>query len=461
MSTDTAQSLLGPDSALLGLRTAPFGHASREPLTLVDLAAISPELRAGLARVATVWAESRASTPLHECLEMDPRAGKGGVSLSAGGDCRMRFNDSEMEVWDRFNTRALWGDACELYFKLAMRAEGADQAMLGSLAFERDIYRRLTETMIAGRQTPHVVMCACVLVGVMAPDSIGGDPSTMRPSEVTAHARVFRSIGAHADTPRTCDVLLLEKIQGVSLREFSTSLKTNEAAIKAMPELSFQLMYTLSCLQTHQIRHNDLHLRNIYVQELTRPVYIRYTLTTKDRKKVSYDLVSKYVIKLFDFDRAAMKGAENPLLVENGAACMLYGQCNNVSPHGKTDMLQALYSLKDLGGAAANIKKLWDGKDAPFHTFLSDSRVVDYYLPRYGKHMRCYNEDYDGDAAKIEFKKETRDMKMVCDQMPLAVKQLLPSFHRVLDVLKSTCEQVTAGNSPEFYFETEYIEPST
>lgn len=102
--------------------------------------------------------------------------------------------------------------------------------------------------------------------------------------------------------------LAMEQIQNnsspyVRLNDILSKDLVSHAANILTHQFLFQLLYTLTCFQEIGLQHNDLHLNNIFVDELTTPIpYISYRIS-KTTVIILTDV--KYVPKIYDFDHSS------------------------------------------------------------------------------------------------------------------------------------------------------------
>lgn len=89
-------------------------------------------------------------------------------------------------------------------------------------------------------------------------------------------------------------------------------------------------IYTLALAKTN---HNDLHFSNIVMQVLPRPEVREYQFAFDKGKITSVKIFTKYVPKIYDFDRSySVSLGENLLLDKRDFFCDKAAQCNSFSP---------------------------------------------------------------------------------------------------------------------------------
>lgn len=101
----------------------------------------------------------------------------------------------------------------------------------------------------------------------------------------------------------------------------------------------FQILYSLEVLNRLGIRHNDLHFKNIFLETRSSKKYYDYQVAGKH-----YYIPIKYIVKIFDWDRATSPkhGIKNTLLQSH--LCSDYGQCN--TENKKFDTLKFLCTFR-------------------------------------------------------------------------------------------------------------------
>ena len=90
--------------------------------------------------------------------------------------------------------------------------------------------------------------------------------------------------------------LYLEMNKGKTFDKF---LRTEKVELNDLLSILFQLLYTLSVFNNILLSHNDLHSRNILIENK----YINYNY--KINNKI-YMLKSRYLVKVFDFDNSSI-----------------------------------------------------------------------------------------------------------------------------------------------------------
>lgn len=124
------------------------------------------------------------------------------------------------------------------------------------------------------------------------------------------------------------NLLLLEKSSGTTLGEvMSTDNNHPKYNFRNKLKLIFQLFWTLTVTSRLNIRHNDLHFDNIFVDELKEDITLYFKVYNKYVK-----LTTKYLLRVYDFDFGSVLG--NPNIDRNmgldNVFCSNYGRCNQL-----------------------------------------------------------------------------------------------------------------------------------
>lgn len=89
--------------------------------------------------------------------------------------------------------------------------------------------------------------------------------------------------------------------------------------------IMFQTFYTLRELFLNKVRHNDIHLGNIWINILPQPQRMIYFISDD----VYAVLETKYLVKIYDFDRSAFTMGPISNTALKTAFCPQYGMCEN------------------------------------------------------------------------------------------------------------------------------------
>jgi len=223
------------------------------------------------------------------------------------------------------------------------------------LSTEREIYIRVTNPLLLGGCTPNVVLAigeASCNTGV----SYFGKPSVVNQKFINnelmtqTHENILHKCEAGYCDPMYLNILLLEKIHNVApgikapiMKKYVNS-STLKSDVEFFRSILFQTLYTLLCFQEVGLQHNDLHFGNIMIDYYKTPIKLCYQIGPN---KYFY-LETKYLVKLFDFDRGNKVSSKyNECVINNlgiqDKFCEEYGQCNSKNP--KIDYVKFLLHM--------------------------------------------------------------------------------------------------------------------
>lgn len=105
--------------------------------------------------------------------------------------------------------------------------------------------------------------------------------------------------------------LVLEKTSGNKLFDLIKNLSKDkdkqDENLDMLISVVFQILWTFKCFYRINMRHNDLHLNNIFIETLPENITINYEL--ESGQVVS--LNTKHLVRIFDFDRSSVVGNKN------------------------------------------------------------------------------------------------------------------------------------------------------
>jgi hypothetical protein len=136
-------------------------------------------------------------------------------------------------------------------------------------------------------------------------------------------------------------VLLLEEIKYLTLSKYIFNKSSLD--VEEFLSLIFQIYYTLLCFNRVLLRHNDIHLDNILIEELPEKMSIYFEVPKIGIVKIK----TKFLVKIYDYDRSSAinsKVERNSLL--DFLVCELVGTCNKFNP--KFDTFKITMDLKHI-----------------------------------------------------------------------------------------------------------------
>jgi len=132
-------------------------------------------------------------------------------------------------------------------------------------------------------------------------------------------------IGDVYDITNEVIVLILERGMGNSLRDILKKYKPDE---NEFINIMFQVFYTLREMYMAKVRHNDLHLGNIWIDVLPSKRRLIYFVTDNEYAIIE----TKYLVKIYDFDRSTFTDG-NLTNTSLNDFCPDYGMCANDNPY--------------------------------------------------------------------------------------------------------------------------------
>jgi len=117
-------------------------------------------------------------------------------------------------------------------------------------------------------------------------------------------------------------ITLIELGKGMSFRDLLKSGNVTEGEFKS---IIFQVFYTLREFHLNKVRHNDTHLGNVWINIRNDPQRLIYFIND-DMYGI---LETKYVVKLYDFDRAAFTIGSFSNKILKDSYCPRVGMCEN------------------------------------------------------------------------------------------------------------------------------------
>ncbi len=138
------------------------------------------------------------------------------------------------------------------------------------------------------------------------------------------------------------EVLVLKYVEGMKLEYVFSNLNLG---IHEFYLILFQIFYCLCCFQDMKFSHNDLHDNNIIIRKYPQ----RIALTYKVGKK-AWRIYTKYIVFIYDFDRASNvigeMGGHYNLSLTKAEYDIIGGQTNTFRQHDTFNVLWTFYSTK-------------------------------------------------------------------------------------------------------------------
>lgn len=216
----------------------------------------------------------------------------------------------------------------------------------------------------------------------------------------------------------TFGVIVTQYISGGSLLDF---LKKNRRDSNEYDFLVImaQVLFALWSLHDIGVTHNDLHPGNVLLEVLPDPINICIEVQVDKSRRVSLPMRSKYLVKVFDFDRAEhcdpiqyqrnkWYAKHEKHTVEGGLRCSLDPERDIAKWIGQvsSDMVNKFkYAGRVLGFASlSRVKMLSWLKDA---MVLAVGRPKAHLSDEHVLHLWCMNGTYD--RALLEYRRALRE----------------------------------------------------
>lgn len=283
---------------------------------------------------------------------------KGKEERSSSSDTIVILGKLNFEVEDKRLLERIKSYNDDVVLKISFGA-GTDN----SLEIERDIYIDVVNRLYFGRYTPNVILtlgafeCSTDQVIKNMKESFENAvkkghfmtreiPKTEYGTYLLDFQREFNDFVKTAGAPYYNDdkinVLLLERGKGQSLKDWSTVSRSLSSWLSVL----FQILYTLLVFEVFGLKHNDLHVGNVFIQENITPQTYIYIVS----ENTYFEVPVKYLVKIYDFDLGSFTGVGsaqgkdlelNDLKLRNTKLdigglktqfCYNYGVCNKANP---------------------------------------------------------------------------------------------------------------------------------
>lgn len=238
-----------------------------------------------------------------------------------------------------------------------------------SLLVEAAIYKYYVSRMVSQFETPN-------LIGFVSLSQCAGKESYMNLMKSTVedkNAAMILSTFLHKQNKSDRDeeykvdknilhyVVVEQARNSVSLKEYLVSMNIHlgwlldQMGHLELEGVLFQIVYTLELLNRYGIRHNDLHLGNLFIscfsKEWDGKSFIQYDVDGK-----SFFVPARLLVQIFDWDRSSVDGYlrnhnlhPNERDLSSRNLCYQTGQCNGKNEkYDFTKLLCQLSKVKHL-----------------------------------------------------------------------------------------------------------------
>lgn len=215
------------------------------------------------------------------------------------------------------------------------------QDVITELEYEIIMYKYFLDALLKTRVTPNIMELVMVLsCPTLVEDMIQGSKDPTLPSALRLKYKTMveewyygRSRGDLQDLSAG-HLLVIESGSGFTLRQFLDAQRRGVMNREIIHGILFQVLYTINEFYLGSVRHNDLHLTNIFLQLHEQPLTMVYFYTVPNTDTIwQLTIRTKYLVKIYDFDRATFvnfPGRQNKISNPHtqGTYCSQLGECD-------------------------------------------------------------------------------------------------------------------------------------
>jgi hypothetical protein len=211
-----------------------------------------------------------------------------------------------------------------------------------SLRVERQIYKHVTEPLLADGNTPHLSSYIGTLEKCDTREFMSGLSIINTKHFDDALGRIKK---IKFNIEKT-SILVTGKSSGLTVGGLFDRVgkvpKTPFLAPVDIYNIVFQLLYTLKCFENVRLVHNDLHANNMFVEELENPEVRTYHISEDE----SVTIPIKYDIKIFDFDRGVSSHPDVERNFNLDETFCSRGMCNKFNPREDLAAVISVFMLE-------------------------------------------------------------------------------------------------------------------
>lgn len=214
------------------------------------------------------------------------------------------------------------------------------------VVIEMHLYRYLKERLVDTHVTPNIMTYVATAKCHRLFDQLEPSMPHLRENIVQwaeSYTGLDDIVEAVTQMQNTGYLLMVEAGHGHSLFRM---LSEQRLPKKELIPVFFQIAYTIHQMYRVHVRHNDLHMGNIWINVEPRPRTLVYMI---DKQHV-YQFTTIYVVKIYDYDLATWTSSDmQPDPPQNFAIerlCPLYGTCSTPDP--RYDLFTVVSSLAAL-----------------------------------------------------------------------------------------------------------------
>ena len=197
-----------------------------------------------------------------------------------------------------------------------------------SLEVEEQIYNNVVSNLLENKNTPHLI----TYISSIRNCDFNFSKFKFN-SKINKKIEDFKEKNKNEYFLDNSTITILERTTGKTFADTITLTSTSNQLI-----LIFQILYTLQCFNNITLRHNDLHLGNIFVENIKEETY-HYNINN-EIISIKQSLISK----IYDFDRGSIYSpAVSRNLETDIEYCNYYRQCSKLN--SKADLQSFIGSL--------------------------------------------------------------------------------------------------------------------
>ena len=326
-----------------------------------------------------------------------------------------------------------------------------------SLDVESQVYKKVTNTVIERCWSPHVMLmiasASCENFMDQLSDYYNHYRGNLPPylsNFISEQLNLVESRKGHKYDFNRLNVLVLEQGQGAS---FSDWMKLNHS-FDDYVKVFFQVFYTLAVFNEIGLQQNDLHVGNVWVDNLRTPRWFTYSISA-DRHVRIY---TRWMVKIYDFDRATKYPTPynrvsivNTYIARDSSLCYAYGQCNAPPKQPKVD------SARFISGVYFLVKRMIrcerSSKTSPV-VFSKVQRFIEAIVPE----KTILQKDpwvWSAGGNMICLKKPSKDTCAIfrpTDQQMMSNKQIVEFMWPGLEVQWSDVEKENRLGVPYYHY---------
>lgn len=184
-------------------------------------------------------------------------------------------------------------------------------------------------------------------------------------------------------------LLMVEAGQGDS---FYNMLVQHRLPRSEILPLLFQIGYTLYQMHLVYVRHNDMHLGNIWIDVESTPRTLIYRIDSNH----IYRFTTRYIAKIFDFDLSTWTSQDQIDTLSNfivdDVMCPRYGLCS--TPDSRYDWFTVLSSLHRL-----EMNREYPELEVMVEESILDDTLLDNQLCCHYRNRYCMKMSYEGESV--------------------------------------------------------------